>query len=113
MLARRFSFVVSLNVTGAAHFVVMPANASLPTVVNSQTLTTQAAGTVFPGNTIAASGDMPIPEPFTDYPKLVLVRPRSLKASALHLCFFYLILHVSCSVIHSAQPSCIEYCIVA
>ena len=79
---RRFEFVVSLNITGAAHYVVMPANASLPTVVDSQTLTTQAAGVVFPGNTIAASGDMSITSPSTNYSQVVLVR------SPEHLCHF-------------------------
>lgn len=113
MLACRFSFVVSLNVTGAAHYVVMPANASLPTVVDSQTLTTQAAGTVFAGNTIAASGDMPIPDPNTNYPQVVLVRARSLSFCTISLLFHLVFLHVSCFVIHSAQPSFNEYCIVA
>ena len=78
-LACRFAFEVSLNVTGAAHYVVMPANASLPTFINSQTLTEQAANTVFPGNIIAASGDMSISSPFTNYSQLVLVCPFSLK----------------------------------
>lgn len=66
--------MVSLNVTGAAHYVVMPANTSLPTVVDSQALTTQAASVLFQGNIIAASGDMNIPSPFTNYSQLVLVR---------------------------------------
>ena len=111
MLACRFAFVVSLNVTGAAHYVVMPANASLPTVVDSQMLTTQAAGTVFPGNAIAASGDMSISSPFTNYSQVVLVSPESLEL----FLWFHPLLHASCFVIHSVQPQCSadEYCIVA
>lgn len=96
----RFTFEVYLNVTGAAHYVVMPANASLPTVLESQTLTTQAAGVVFPGNTIAASGDMSIPKPFTNYSQVVLVRPPFTHASAQHLFTISLhnILDVLCAI---------------
>lgn len=70
--------MVSLNVTGAAHYVVMPTNTSLPTVVDSQALTTQATSVLFQGNIIAASGEMNIPAPFTNYSQVVLVRPLSL-----------------------------------
>ena len=94
-LACRFEFVVSLNVTGAAHYVVMPANASLPTTVDSQTLTTQAADTVFPGNTIAASGDMPISTRFTNYSQLVQVRPLPTSSPSSCLLLLCLLLHVT------------------
>ena len=69
--------MVSLNITGAAHYVVLPANSSLPTIVDSQALTTQSAATLFPGYTVAASGDMPIGTAFTDYSQAVLVRMAS------------------------------------
>lgn len=70
----RFSLVVALNITGAAHYVVLPANSSLPTVVDSQALTTQSAATLFSGYTVAASGDMSIGSAFTNYSQAVLVR---------------------------------------
>ena len=73
----RFSLVVALNITGAAHYVVLPANSSLPTVVNSQALTTQSAATLFSGYTVAASGDMSIGSAFTNYSQAVLVRVAS------------------------------------
>ncbi|KAL0035306.1 hypothetical protein WJX77_000193 [Trebouxia sp. C0004] len=68
----QFSLVVSLNVTGAAHFVVLPANSSLPAVVDSQALTTQSAATLFSGYTVAASGDFPIRSAYTNYSQAVL-----------------------------------------
>ncbi|DBA74581.1 TPA: hypothetical protein ACH3X2_009453 [Trebouxia sp. C0005] len=68
----QFSLVVSLNITGAAHFVVLPANSSLPTVVDSQALTTQSAATLFSGYTVAASGDMSIGTAYTNYSQAVL-----------------------------------------
>ncbi|DBB14474.1 TPA: hypothetical protein ACH3X3_004761 [Trebouxia sp. C0006] len=68
----QFSLVVALNITGAAHYVVLPANSSLPTVVNSQALTTQSAATLFSGYTVAASGDMSIGSAFTNYSQAVL-----------------------------------------
>ena len=67
--------MVSLNVTGAAHYVVLPANTSLPTVVDSQTLTTEAAATLFSGYNVAASGDMTISSANTNYSQVVLVCP--------------------------------------
>lgn len=69
--------MVSLNITGAAHFVVLPANSSLPTVVDSQALTTQSAATLFSGYTVAASGDMSIGTAYTNYSQAVLVRMAS------------------------------------
>ena len=69
----RFTFNVSLNTTGAAHYVVLPANSSLPTVVDSQTLTLQAAALLFAGYNVAANGDMPIPHAYTNYSQVVLV----------------------------------------
>ena len=59
--------------TGAAHYVVLPANTSLPTVVDSQALTTQSASAIFGGAAIAASGDMAIPTAFTNFSQLVWV----------------------------------------
>lgn len=109
-LSYRFGLVVSLNVTGAAHYVVMPANASLPTVVDSQALTTQAAAVLFPGNSIAASGDMNIPSPFTNYSQLVLVCLLSLLT---HCPYF---LHCSCAFASSMICGGIIYafsCILA
>jgi len=69
--------VVSLNITGAAHYVVLPTNSSLPTVVDSQALTTQSAATLFSGYNVAASGDMSIGSAFTNYSQAVLVRMAS------------------------------------
>ena len=80
-----FSLVVSLNVTGAFHYVVLPANDSLPTVVDSQTLTTQPAGALFSGYNVAASGDMHITKAFTDHTQRVLVQSSSSVATK-HLC---------------------------
>ena len=77
--------MVSLNVTGAAHFVVLPANSSLPTVVDSQALTTQSAATLFSGYTVAASGDMAITSAYTNYSQAILVRMASVACSSSHL----------------------------
>lgn len=63
-----------MNVTGAAHYVVLPANTSLPTVVDSATLTTEAAATLFSGYNVSASGDMTISSANTNYSQVVLVR---------------------------------------
>ena len=70
---RRFTFNVSLNTTGEAHYVVLPANNSLPTVVDSQSLFVQAAASLFAGFNVAASGDMRIPNANTNYSQVVLV----------------------------------------
>lgn len=113
LLACRFAFVVSLNVTGAAHYVVMPANASLPSVVSSQTLTTSAAGVVFPGNTIAASGDMSISSPFTNYSQVVLVCFPLFCVACRHICFFRMLLYNVCFVSVQCTASKHECCIVA
>ena len=69
--------MVSLNVTGAFHYVVVPANASLPTVVDSQALTTQASGDLFSGYNVAASGDMHITSAFKNHTQAVLVQSSS------------------------------------
>lgn len=69
----RFTLVVSLNVTGYAHYFVVPANASLPTIVDSQALTTQAANNLFSGYAVAATGTMNILTAFTNYSQIVQV----------------------------------------
>ena len=65
--------MVSLNVTGAAHYVVLPANSSLPAVVDPQALTTQDVASLFAGNNVTASGDLNILAAFNDTPQVVLV----------------------------------------
>ena len=62
-----------MNVTGSAHYVVLPANASLPAVVDSQALFTQPAASLFAGFAVAASGDMLNVTAFTNYTQLVSV----------------------------------------
>lgn len=69
----RFTFVVSLNVTGFVYYVVLPADASLPTIVDSQALTTQNASAVLNGAAITASGTVIVSTAFTNYSQLVLV----------------------------------------
>lgn len=79
---------MSLNVTGAAYFVVLPANASLPAVVDSQVLTTQNASAVLGGAAIAASGNVTIPRAFTNQSQVVLVCGTK-QQSVIVLCTLY------------------------
>ena len=89
---------MSLNVTGAAYFVVLPANASLPAVVDSQVLTTQNASAVLGGAAIAASGNVIIPRAFTNQSQVVLVCG-TLQQSVIVLCTLCLCTeYASCSV---------------
>ena len=73
--ACRFTLVVSLNTSGAAHYVVVPNSPSLvsATSLNAAALSTQPATSIFPGTTIAATGDISVPQAFLSVTQTVTV----------------------------------------
>ena len=75
MSACSFVLVVALNTSGAVHYVVVPNSASLNSAasLNAAALTTQAATSVFPGITIAATGDISVPQAFLNVTQTVTV----------------------------------------
>lgn len=70
-----FTLVVSLNTTGAVHYVVVPNSPGLVSAasLNAAALSTQAATSVFPGTTIAATGDISVPQAFLNVTQIVTV----------------------------------------
>ena len=70
-----FTLVVSLNTSGAVHYVVVPNSPSLvsATSLSAAALSTQTATSVFPGTTIAATGDISVPQAFLNVTATVTV----------------------------------------
>ena len=69
-----FTLVVSLNTSGAVHYVVVPNSPSLVSAasLSAAALSTQPATSIFPG-TIAATGDVSVPQAFLNVTQTVTV----------------------------------------